>query len=103
MVGSGIVGKIDREKSEPLVRSFVCSLVLFQRRAAVAPAFVRERERAYFLARNSLSLYVLSDPGAQLRYGGSGERFPGFVEYSARRRPRCRIPGRRCPRTVLRR
>jgi len=47
--------------------------------------------------------YVLSDPGAQLRYGGSGERFPGFVEYSARRRPRCRIPGRRCPRTVPRR
>lgn len=50
-----------------------------------------------------LFLYVLSDPGAQLRYGGSGERFPGFVEYSVRRRPRCRIPGRQYPRTVLRR
>lgn len=49
-----------------------------------------------------LFLYILSDPGAQLHYGGSGERFPGFVEYSAKRRPRCRIPGRRCPRTILR-
>jgi len=50
-----------------------------------------------------LFLYVLSDPDAQLRYGGSGERFLGFVEYSARRLLRCRIPGRRCPQIVLRR
>lgn len=51
----------------------------------------------------SLFLYILLDLGARLRYDGSGERFPRFVEYSARRRPRCRIPGRRYPRTVPRR
>jgi len=71
-----------------------CSLVLFQRQ----PYKLVARS-----PNSTLFLYVLSDPGAQLRYGGSGERFPGFVEYSARRPPRCRIPGRRCPRTVLRR
>lgn len=57
----------------------------------------------FVLSKNPFSFYILLDLGARLRDNGSGERFPRFVEYSAKHRPRCRILGRQCPRIVPRR